>query len=170
MRRDEAAAILDMDREQAIETILLLAEKAERYDQEHPEVSPTTPSDMVPVYLKSTARKRRKPPGRKAGHPGVSRRSPIHIDHHEEHALQHCPICRSPVAEPIKTYYRVIEDIPAVRPEVTEHAVHGYWCPTCRKIVYPSVSDALPNAMIGLRLVVFTAWLHYAAVSVSITW
>lgn len=23
------------------------------------------------------------------------------------------------------------------------------------------VTDALPNAMIGLRLVVFTAWLHY---------
>jgi hypothetical protein len=35
----------------------------------------------------------------------------------------------------------MIEDIPAVRPEVTEHAVHGYWCPTCRKIVYPSVSE-----------------------------
>jgi len=31
----------------------------------------------------------------------------------------------------------------------------------CEKIVYPKVTDALPNAMIGLRVVVFTAWLHY---------
>jgi len=28
-------------------------------------------------------------------------------------------------------------------------------------MVFPPVADALPNAMIGLRLVVFTAWLHY---------
>lgn len=165
MTRDEAAAILDMDREPAIETILLLAEKAERYDRAH---SPITPSGMIPVYLKPAAGNRRKTPGRKAGHPGVSRRSPIHIDHYEEHALQRCPTCQTPVREPIKTYYRVIEDIPDVKPEVTEHAVHGYWCGTCRKIVYPPIPHALPNAMIGLRLVVFTAWLHYAVgVSVS---
>lgn len=168
MTRDEAAAILDMDREPAIEAIMLLAEKAERYDREHPEASPTTPSGMIPVYLKHVSRKRRKPPGRKAGHPGVARRSPIHIDHYEEHALQRCPTCQTPVGKPIKTYYRVIEDIPDVKPEVTEHAVHGYWCGSCRKIVYPPIAHALPHAMIGLRLVIFTAWLHYAVgVSVS---
>jgi transposase len=168
MTRDEASAILDMERNRAVEVILLLAEKAERYDREHPEASPTTPSSMIPVYLKQVCGKRRKSPGRKEGHPGVSRRSPEHIDHHEEHALRSCLTCQTPLGEPVKTYYRVIEDIPEVKPEVTEHAVHGYWCRTCRKIVYPTVSQALPNAMIGLRLIVFTAWLHYAVgVSVS---
>jgi len=39
--------------------------------------------------------------------------------------------------------------------------VNGYWCPKCKKIVTAKVTDALPNAGIGLRLVVFTAWLHY---------
>ena len=147
---------------------MLLAEKAERYDREHPEASPTTPSSMIPVYLKQVCGKRRKSPGRKEGHPGVSRPSPVHIDYHEEHTLRRCPTCQTPVGEPIKTYYRVIEDIPDVKPEVTEHAVHGYWCRTYRKIVYPPISQALPNAMIGLRLVVFTAWLHYSVgVSVS---
>ena len=70
MTRDEAIAILDMERNQAVEVILILAQKAERYDKEHPEVSPTTPSGMIPVYLKPTRGKRRKPPGRKEGHPG----------------------------------------------------------------------------------------------------
>jgi hypothetical protein len=44
---------------------------------------------------------------------------------------------------------------------VTEHTIHRYWCPKCKKIVSPSVTEALPNAMIGLKLVIFTAWLHY---------
>jgi transposase len=168
MTRDEAFAILDMERQQAVEVILFLAQKAERYDKEHPEMSPTTPSGMIPIYLKPVRRKRRKSPGRKEGHPGVSRQVPQQIDRHQEHTLRSCPNCQTPVGEPIKTYCRIIEDIPEVKPEVTEHTVHGYWCKTCKKIVYPTVTDALPNAMIGLRLIVFTAWLHYlVGVSVS---
>jgi len=168
MTRDEALAILDMRREQAVEIILILAQKAERYDKEHPEVSPTTPSGMIPVYLKPVRGKRRKSPGRKEGHPGVSRKVSHQIDHYEEHTLVSCPECQTPMGEPINTYCRIIEDIPEVKPQVTEHTVHGYWCRNCKKIVYPTVSDALPNAMIGLRLIVFTAWLHYlVGVSVS---
>lgn len=64
--------------------------------------------------------------------------------------------------DPIKTYTRYVEDIPPTeKPEVTEHTLHGYWCSTCKKVVFPTLTDVLPNAMIGLRLVVFTAWLHY---------
>ena len=33
MTRDEALAILDMERKQAVEVILILAQKAERYDK-----------------------------------------------------------------------------------------------------------------------------------------
>jgi transposase len=55
-----------------------------------------------------------------------------------------------------------VEDIPPIeKQEVTEHTLHGYWCSTCKKVVFPTLADVLPNAMIGLRLVVFTAWLHY---------
>jgi hypothetical protein len=85
MTRDEAIAILDMDREDAIQAILILAEKAEKYDQLCDKTSPIAPSSMTPPYLK----------------------------------------------------------------------------PTGKKIVQPTVTDALPNARLGLRLVIFTAWLHY---------
>lgn len=80
---------------------------------------------------------------------------------YKEHTLDRCPYCQTPVKDPIQNYQRYIEDIPPVEPVVTEHTVYGYWCSQCRKIVFPAVSDALPNSMIGLRLVVFTAWLHY---------
>jgi transposase len=162
MTRDEAKAILALPQDKAIHAILALAEKAEKYDQIVGGVSPTTPSGMTPPYLKPTRSKRRKPPGRKKGHPGISRLRPDEVDHFKEHSLKCCPQCHCPVKEPIKTYTRYVEDIPRIeKPEVTQHTVCGYWCSTCKKIVFPTLTDALPNAMIGLRLVVFTAWLHY---------
>lgn len=161
MTRDEAVAILDLKREEAIAKILALAEKAEKYDRLVGQVGPTTPSGMTPVYLKPPHKKRKKPPGRGKGHPGVARQRPTRIDQYEEHTLDHCPDCQTPLGASVDTYQRYIEDLPPVQPTVTEHTIHRYWCPQCKKIVSPSVTEALPNAMIGLRLVIFTAWLHY---------
>lgn len=162
MTRDEAIAVLDLPRHKAIDTILALAEKAEKYDQLYGQVTPSTPSGMTPPYLKPTAAKRAKRPGRKKGHDGVSRLQPQEVDHFKEHTLERCPDCQTPLQEAVKEYKRYTEDIPPIeKPEVTEHTVHGYWCPQCKKVVFAPVTDALPNAMIGLRLVVFTAWLHY---------
>jgi len=162
MTRDEAKAILDMnDRDRAIEIIINLAEKAEKYDQLCGDISPTTPSGMTPTYLKPPHKRCKKKSGRKEGHKGVARKKPDKVHKYKEHTLDRCPYCQTPVKDPIQNYQRYIEDIPPVEPVVTEHTVYGYWCSQCRKIVFPAVSDALPNSMIGLRLVVFTAWLHY---------
>ncbi len=162
MTRDEAIAILEMPRAEAVKIILALAEKAEKYDDLTQPVSPTTPSGMTPPYLKPPAEGRKKKPGRKKGHKGASRPRPDKIDHFKEHTLDHCPDCQSPLKEAVGAYQRYTEDIPPIeKPEVTQHTVHRYWCPTCKKFVSPTVPDALPGANIGLRLVVFTAWLHY---------
>lgn len=160
MTRDEAAAILDLPRDQAIDTILSLAIKAEKFDQLHG-VAPTCPSGMTPVYLKKPAKRRRKKPGQKKGHPGVGRARPEKVDHYKEHTLDHCPECHGPLGKPIKQYKRYTVDIPQVEPEVTEQTVNGYWCSACKKIVQPKVCDAMPNSMLGLRMLVMTAWLHY---------
>lgn len=91
----------------------------------------------------------------------IARKKPDKAHNYKEHTLDCCPDCQTPVKDPIQSYQRYTEDIPPVEPEVTEHTVYGYWCSKCQKIVYPKVTDVLPNAMIGLRVVVFTAWLHY---------
>ncbi len=160
MTRDEAAAILDLPEEQAIDAILLLAEKAEKFDQLCG-VAPSCPSGMTPVYLKKPANKRCKKPGQKQGHPGVGRKRPEKIDHYKEHTLEECPHCRTSLGKPIKSHKRHIVDIPPVEPEVTEHTVYGYWCSHCKKTVYPAVSEAMPNSTLGLRVLIMTAWLHY---------
>jgi transposase len=162
MTRDEAKAILALPQDKAVRAILALAEKADKYDQIAGAVSPTTPSGMTPPYLKPPPGRRKKRPGRKKGHPGISRLRPQEVDHFKEHTLRRCPDCHGPVKDSIKTYKRYVEDIPPIeKPDVTEHTLHGSWCSTCKKVVFPILADALPNAMIGLRLVVFTAWLHY---------
>jgi len=162
MTRDEAIAVLRMPEKEAVEFILALAEKAEKYDQLQGQVAPSTPSGMIPPYLKPKPTKRGKRPGRKKGHKGVCRIRPEQVDHFKDHTLEHCPDCQTPLKESIREYTRYTEDIPPIeKPEVTEHTVHGYWCPKCKKSVFAPVTDALPNATIGLRLMVFTAWLHY---------
>jgi len=60
------------------------------------------------------------------------------------------------------TRTRYVEDIPQVEPEVTEHTIHSDWCPKCQKRVEPKVPDALPGSMLGNRVLVLSAWLHYA--------
>ena len=45
---------------------------------------------------------------------------------------------------------------------VTEHRIHRYWCPQCQQTVEPTVMDALPGSTLGLRVLVLSAWLHYA--------
>jgi transposase len=169
MTRDEAKAILALPQDKAVNAILALADKAEKYDQLCDKGSPTTPSGMIPTYLKPPPGRRPKRPGRKHGHEGISRIQPEEVDHVKEHTLERCPDCHTPLKEPSTHYKRYTEDIPSLEnPEVTEHTVHGYWCPHCKKVVFAPVTDALPNAMIGLRLVVFTAWLHYL-LGVSVT-
>src|SRR5712675_968527 len=140
MTREEARALLELPREQAITALLELADKAEQWERlraqgEHTAVSPTTPSGMRPVYTKPAARGRKKTPGRKRGHPGARRPTPDQIDDYHEHTLCQCPHCQSKLGDPIRSHTRLIEDIPPVTPKVTEHTIHGYWCGTCQKIV-----------------------------------
>lgn len=161
MTRDEAVKIVGLPEDQAVEIVLGLAEKAGKYDLMCADTAVGKPSGMKPPWQKPAGKTRKKKPGQKPGHPGVSRPKPDKIDNYKEHTLCDCPECGSKLDGSIGSYQRYTEDIPPVKPEVTEHTVNGYWCPECQKIVYAKVADALPYATLGLRLVVLTAWLHY---------
>jgi transposase len=166
VKREQALAILDLPRERAEAAIVALWEKAERWEQlegrsKDTSVAPTTPSGMTPVYLKPSPSRRCKKPGRKPGHVGACRPPPQRIDSACEHRLKTCPHCGTAVDKSIREHTRIIEDIPKVVPLVTAHIVHGYWCGHCNTIVAPKLTAALPRSRLGLRFVVYTAWLHY---------
>ncbi len=127
-----------------------------------PQTTPSTPSGMIPVYEKPPAKPRKKQPGAKKGHTGSRRAAPERIDWEETHQLPCCPDCGGRLKRTGDTRTRYIEDIPQVEPEVTEHTIHSDWCVKCQKRVEPKVPDALPSATLGNRVLVLSAWLHYA--------
>jgi len=130
--------------------------------------SPATPSGMKPPHSKPNTPKagkgkNGKKPGRKPGHPGSRRAAPDRIDDKEEHRAESCPDCGGPLNECNETRTRYIEDIPEdIKPVVIEHTIYRDWCPNCKKKVEPPVPDALPKSTLGHRVLVLTAWMHYA--------
>lgn len=139
---------------------MLAEQKAQQAGTSHE--TPATPSGMKPPFAKLSARGRKKKPGRKPGHPGSRREKPSRIDQYETHRAEVCPECGGPLCRCAETRTRYVEDIPEVQPVVTEHTIHRDWCPSCQKKVEPTVTAALPGSTFGNRMLVLTAWLHYA--------
>jgi len=73
-------------------------------------------------------------PGRKAGHAPSFRGRPAQIDEQIEARLERCPHCGGAVCQkrPLVQY---IEEIPVVRPRVTQLTTEEGWCPQCQQQV-----------------------------------
>jgi transposase len=118
---------------------------------------------MIPPYKKQNLKKgRKKKPGRKKGHSGARRAKPTHIDKHEHHSLDCCPECGSTEVTVHEITTRYVEELPEVKPIVTEHTAERGWCRHCHKMVTAKVDEALPRCSIGIRTIVLTAWMHFA--------
>lgn len=74
-------------------------------------------------------------PGRKAGHAGSFRPRPAVIDEELYVALQSCPHCGGAVGEK-RVLVQYIEEIPEVRPRVTQLTTEEGWCAHCQAQVY----------------------------------
>lgn len=80
----------------------------------------------------------------------------------QTHRAKVCPECGGPLCRCSETRTRYTEDIPDIKPIVTEHTIHREWCPRCEKKVEPTVTAAMPGNTLGNRLLVLAAWLNYA--------
>ena len=160
----QALAIYRQGPEAVVFAMLELAKHlAEAQQKLSPSMILSTPSGMVPVYEKPTVKPQGKNrPGAKNGHFGVRRSQPEHIDWQAEHRADNCPDCGGRLKRCAEARLRYTEDIPDISPEVTEHTIHRDWCPRCKKKVEPPVVDALPGSQLGNRVLVLSAWLHYA--------
>jgi transposase len=160
---DQARAIYQAGPEAVVFALLTLARIAANSCpvSSKPTLDPSCPSGQTPPYTKTNRKRRGKRPGAKPGHPGQRRALP-EPNAFATHTLDACPNCLGPVTRLPTPRTRIIEDIPEhITPVVTRHTIHRYYCKTCRKAVEPTVTDALPGAQIGLRVVVLAAWLHY---------
>lgn len=157
---EQARTIFAQGEEAVVFALLELAKQL--VEARSPAVNPATPSAMIPVYEKPAVKNRRKKSGAKIGHLGSRRAKPERIDHRKEHRAAICPDCGGELKRCSETRTRYVEDVPETQPEVSEHVIHRDWCPACRKKVEPPVTDALPGSMLGLRVLVLSAWLHYS--------
>jgi transposase len=168
LTEEQARAICAQGQEAVVFALLLLSKRvAEQQAKTAAEShqTPGTPSGMKPPYQKGlgkSGKSRNKRPGAKPGHPGSRRKTPERVDRKVEHRADRCPDCGGKLHRCAETRTRYTEDIPDIQPEVTEHTIHRDWCPRCQKQVEPAVGDALPRATLGNRVLVLSAWLHYA--------
>jgi len=165
LTEEQARAIYAQGEEAVVFVLLELAkqlaeQRAKMAGESHQ--TPATPSGMKPPYQKPSAKSRKRRPGAKQGHPGSRRAAPERIDRRKKHRVKSCPDCGTLVNRCRETRTRHTEDIPDIEPEVTEHTIHRDWCPKCEKYVEATVTDALPGSTLGNRVLVLSAWLHYA--------
>jgi hypothetical protein len=73
-------------------------------------------------------------PGRKAGHAGFYRPKPEQVDERIRVNLDGCPHCQGPVSRK-QSLTQYIEEIPVVRPHVTELTTEEGWCEHCQREV-----------------------------------
>lgn len=122
---------------------------------------PSTPSGMKAPYAKAAPKAPKRKKNRKF-HRGGHRPPPDKIDPIvQDHTLERCPDCNNPLPDSSTTRERFTEELPVLKPQVVQHIIHRYWCCLCKKIVDAPVTDALPKSTIGLRTMVYSAWLHY---------
>jgi transposase len=167
LTEEQAKAIFALGEEAVVFALLAQAKILADRNGDRPAPShrddPSCPSGQKAPYEKPEKKGRKKRPGCKPGHPGHCRAKPAHIAREVQHRASHCPDCGGKLTKCNVSRKRYVEDIPQdVHVEVTEHTIHRDWCPRCRKMVEPKVPQALPNATIGNRLLVLSAWLHYA--------
>jgi len=163
MTQEEACKIFEAGKEVTTRKLMELSAENDRLKAISPN-SPTTPSGQKPIFLKERKKKRKKNPGQKAGHKGVARRPlrPEDATRTVVHPLSSCPDCGTSLPQkPTEIRIRLTEDIPVVSVEVVKHEIERKYCPKCEKIVEPPVTDALPGSTIGIRLAIYSAYLHY---------
>ncbi len=129
------------------ETILALTKRIE-------ELESLVKEKSRPSFVKEDVRSYNHKSGQKEGHEGVSRETPKKIDEVKKWDTKECPDCGTKLSKIQRKRKRCITDI-EVKTKNTENIICGRYCKNCDKIVEPKVTDALPNARFGLRLMLF---------------
>jgi hypothetical protein len=93
----------------------------------------------APFRIKDNKRvEQPKKPGRKPGHKGSCRNRPEQVDRQVEVKLQGCPHCGGDRFAQVQSRTQWIEEIPPVRPEVTQLVTWQGRCQQCQKTVRSS--------------------------------
>jgi transposase len=134
-----------------------LKKEFEEYKAKYPGVEE---KKELPDFVKEDVKKEKKIPGQKKGHKGYFRIIPKRIDFIKPLIIDICPDCNGELSETQEIRKRTIIDIPLTTQTVnTQYEIHRKYCKGCKKIVEPTVPNALPNSPFGLNLMLFVVFL-----------
>ncbi|HZX20668.1 MAG TPA: IS66 family transposase [archaeon] len=127
-----------------------------------------TPSSMRGVHLgRIGGNKSRGKPGRKDGHEGASRKSPEEIHQSVSLKLKVCPCCGGKVKQRKSLRERIITGIQKGFAFNAKYFLQRAWCGNCKKLVEPTVKDALPNTPFSLELALYVCFLSMLGITLG---
>jgi len=110
----------------------------------------------------NTVNKRKKRPGQKLGHIGVTRATPDHIDEVIEEILNECPGCQHGLGKSIDVEEQIQEDIVPAHVRVRKYRRHKYCCAHCgREVLAPYHPEHVPLGYLGANVLIQAAILKY---------
>jgi hypothetical protein len=112
------------------------------------------------LKIKSDIHKSHKPLGAPKGHVGYSRRVPERIDIIRKREIYRCPHCNGKLSNTQEIKSRYITDVALTSEAMnTRYDIHRKYCARCKKLVEPSIPEALPHARFGLNLMLLVMYL-----------
>ena len=110
----------------------------------------------------NTANKRKKRPGQRLGHIGMTRATPDHIDDVIEETLSECPGCHHTLGEAVEVEEQIQEDIVPAHVRVRKYRCHKYCCAHCGTAVSaPYHPEHVPLGYLGGNVLIQAAILKY---------
>lgn len=110
----------------------------------------------------NAVKKRRKKPGQKFGHVGMTRAVPERIDEEIDETLGECPHCHEALGEPVGVEEQIQEDIVPAHVRVRKYRRHRYRCGHCGKeALAPYHPEHVPLGYLGANVLIQAAILKY---------
>lgn len=151
MNLEEEVKLLREELKKTKETLQEVLKENKILKKEIEDIREIMKERLKPSFVKEDIRSYHHKSGQKEGHEGVTRETPKEIDEVKKWDVKECPDCGTKLSKIQRKRKRYITDI-EVKTKNTENIIYGRYCKTCDKIVEAKVTDALPNARFGLKL------------------
>ena len=98
--------------------------------------------------------------GAPGGHMGYSRHIPERIDIIKRREICRCPHCNGQLSDTQEIRQRYVTDVALTSKVInTRYDIHRKYCAKCKKLVEPTIPEALPHARFGLNLMLLVMYL-----------
>jgi len=153
---------LRRENEELREELEKIKREFKEYKARHPENVGVKHGKCYAIRPSNTSPNPKKP-GARPGHPPHNRPMPQHIDEIKQVPVNVCPICHGTDLSAIQeTRTHTFEEIPICQPHVIQLVIERRYCKKCKQIVEAPVSEVLPRARLGIRVMLIVTYLKIA--------